>query len=208
MKKGIFHVLAAAAVIFGIQGCGTLQAPMQPVRFYTLSYPAPKAPKNATPLPGILKIEPLRAAEPYGSNRIVYAENEYSRSTYVYHQWISKPADMVGGLLLRDLRASQIIETLVGPQGALQPTHTLRATVESFYEDDAGKKWEAVLAIDVILAGTGGPSTPRPVLLHKTYRCRKPLEQNNPLGLARAMSKALAEVSSRLIDDLRHALGR
>ncbi len=207
MKKSIIHIILLAVLALLIQGCGTLQTPPKQVKFYTLDYPPPQAAKKDLRRLVLLEIKPFSADEPYKTTRIVYAESKYSRSSYVYHRWFSEPAGMITDLIARDLKVSQIPEGVASPANPARPTHILNANIEDFYEDDTGAKWEAVLALSVTLTPAQTSSAELPVLLQKTYQVRKTMEQNNPQGLAMAMSEALEEVSERMLKDIRKILG-
>ncbi|MBS3809935.1 MAG: membrane integrity-associated transporter subunit PqiC, partial [Desulfobacterales bacterium] len=87
-----------------------------------------------------------------------------------------------------------------------RPTHILNASIEDFYEDDTKTKWEAVLTLSVTLTPAQPSSAEAPVLLQKTYQVRKTMEQNNPRGLAMAMSKAMAEISGHMLKDIGKSL--
>lgn len=205
MKYRIFYILVLAALAAAVHGCAAVKSPPEQVRLYTLSYPAPGAVKTDSSSNVLLEVKPFLAAGPYRSDKIVYAENQYKRSSYIYHKWQTEPAGMVYDLIVRDLRASKIAEAVL-PAPDTPPTHTLQGTIDAFYEDDSKDPWEAVLEITVTLSGKSPGSSETPVVLHKSYTQRKPLEQNNPLGLAEAMSLALEEVSSKMIRDISESL--
>ena len=207
MNKGMFYKLAAILAVMLLQGCGVFQAPPRQVELYTLAYPAPDAAKADTRLPVRLAVKPFRAVAPYHLDRMVYADNDYRRSTYVYHKWLSKPAEMIGSFIVRDIRAARIVETAEAGNGN-DPTHVLKGRVEAFYEDDSRESWAAVLALSITLSKNAPAASDTPVLLQKTYRVRRDLEQNNPLGFAKAMSRALETVSERMVADIQERLKR
>ncbi|MFW6011053.1 MAG: ABC-type transport auxiliary lipoprotein family protein [Desulfosalsimonas sp.] len=202
MKSRIFQIIILATVAALLQGCGAFRSPPEEVRLYTLTYPPPQNSETGSQNRAVLKIEPLRAADPYGSDTIVYAKNKYSRGTYVYHKWAAKPAEMIGDLIIRDIRASQIAEAVVTSASRASFTHSLHLNIDDFYEDDSADPWQAVVQITVLLEENRPQNQKARVLMHKTYRSKKALEQNNPLGLAEAMSAALQEVSSDMIKDI------
>lgn len=201
MKNRIWHILVLASIVALLQGCGVLRSPPEEVRLYTLAYPPIESSEIETKNEAVLKVEPLRTADPYKSDRIVYAENKYSRSTYVYHKWAAKPAEMVGDMIIRDMRTSRIAKAVV-PAPHQSFTHTLKAHIDAFYEDDSVDSWQAVLQITVTLTAETPPDQTGEVLMNKTYRAEKTMKQNNPMGLAEAMSTALRKVSSDIINDV------
>ncbi|MCF8110794.1 MAG: ABC-type transport auxiliary lipoprotein family protein [Desulfobacteraceae bacterium] len=202
MKSRILQILTLAAVVVLAQGCGAFRSPPEEVRLYTLTYPPVQTSETGSQSRAVLKIEPLRAADPYGSDTIVYAKNKYSRGTYVYHKWAAKPAEMIGDLIIRDIRASQIAEAVVTSASRASFTHSLHVNIDAFYEDDSADPWQAVVQITVLLEENRPQNQNARVLMHKTYRSEKAMEQNNPLGLARAMSAALQEISTSMIKDI------
>lgn len=206
MKKGIFCVLLAVLAMM-IQGCGAFQTPSRQVELYTPAYPAPEAVKPDETLPARLVVKPFRASAPYRTDRMVYADNAYRRNTYTYHRWISKPAEMVDSFIVRDIRAAQIAAA-VCTDACQNPTHILEGTVTEFYEDDSRDPWTAVLAISITLSEKAPAASDGPVLLQKTYSVHRDLEQNNPLGFAKAMSRALETVSERMVADIQERLKR
>ncbi|MFO7930754.1 MAG: ABC-type transport auxiliary lipoprotein family protein [Thermodesulfobacteriota bacterium] len=201
MKSRIFYFIVLAALAAAVYGCGAFKSQPEQIKLYTLSYPAPRALKTDFSSAALLEVKPFRAAGPYRSDRMVYAESKYKRSSYVYHKWQTEPAGMVGDLIMRDIRASQVAEAVVSDPDARQ-THSLRGNIEAFYEDDSQDPWEAVIEITFTLSENSANSPESRVILHRTYTERKTLEQNNPLGLAEAMSRAVEKVSARMIKDM------
>ncbi|MCF8027431.1 MAG: PqiC family protein [Desulfobacteraceae bacterium] len=205
---------AIAAAIFAIlllPGCTGFSQPPKPVESYVLSYPAPMtaADTRTTAPDAVLAVQAFDAAAPYQSRQMVYADHRLRRKTYAYHQWVSKPAEMIRDLIIRDLQAAQAVRSVTRAEKRLEPpTHVLWATIEAFYEDDTRSPWQAVLELTATLAETRSGQSGRCLIMTKTYQARQDLEQNNPLGQARAMSTALAEISEDLAADLRKALRR
>lgn len=205
MKKNIYLSLLASVVII-LQGCGTFQEPPRQVNLYTLAYPSPDAGAPGKVIPARLSVRPFLASAPYRTDSMVYAENKYHRSTYVYHKWLTKPAEIVGDLILRDIRAAQLVEAAFY-DGIQNPTHIMKCTLEEFYEDDSREPWEAVLGLNLILIKNDPAASGSRIVLQKTYRVRKKLEQKSALGLAKAISRAVQEVSTRIVKDIRTGLG-
>ncbi len=198
--------LVTAAAAF--TGCSGLRAEPEQIQYYTLSYqPAQLNDKDPAHPAVVLEVRPFDAAAPYRSRQIVYADNQYRRKTYVYHQWISKPADMLRDLIIRDLRAANFAGAVTGTSKDVQrPTHVLKASIEAFYEDDAQNPWQAVLVLTATLASSPGNGSSPAILLQKTYEARKEMDQNNPMGLVSAMSTAFAGASGQIISDILNSL--
>ncbi|MFW6283994.1 MAG: ABC-type transport auxiliary lipoprotein family protein [Desulfosalsimonas sp.] len=203
-------VAAAVFAIMALPGCAGFSEPPKSVESYVLSYPAPMpADDNSGPPDAVIAVRAFDAADPYRSRQMVYADHELRRKNYTYHQWASKPADMVRDRIIRDLQAAQAARSVTLAEKRLEkPTHLLWASIEAFYEDDTRSPWQAVLEMKATLAETRSGRSGRSIVMTKTYQARQDLSQNNPLGLARAMSTALAEISEDLAADIRKALKR
>lgn len=209
MKSKTAWIIAAvlALTVFG-SGCSALRNQPGQVQYYTISYKLEHLPDNTTTYPSmVLEVSHFDSSEPYRSRQIVYADNQYRRKTYVYHKWLLKPADMVRENIIRDLRAANIAGAVIGNKTGLKnPTHVLKASLEKFYEDDTNDPWQAVLTLTVTLASGPGTDSGTDILLHKTYETVKQMDQNNPTGLASAMSSALAVISKQLTADIMTAV--
>ncbi len=180
-------------------GCGFKQQPPV-VRYYILDYTAPD-PIDAAPLPVSIHVKRLQTQAPYDSRRIVYAENAFQRTTYSYHQWMANPADMITGLIVRDLRTTDFAKTIVTGTPGSRVDHIIEGTIEEFYENDTTPDWQAVLSLSFTLIRTGDDTLRETVLFQKTYRRIEPMERNNPVSLARGMSKAMQTISARFMKD-------
>ncbi len=188
-----------------INGCARVHPQPEPVRYYTLSYDPPDFPEcltNGNHKPVTIHLKRLDASAPYDTNQIIYAESPYERSSYAYHRWISTPATMVGSLLLRDIEKTGIAEAVVTIPAGKTVTHRIEGTIIDFYENDAPEDWEAVLALRLMLIRSDRTARTEELLFKKTYREIRILKKNNPLELARAMSKALETVSKAFIEDI------
>ncbi|MFW6334642.1 MAG: ABC-type transport auxiliary lipoprotein family protein [Desulfosalsimonas sp.] len=201
----VFLLAAAAALACG---CGGFKNPPKQVHSYILSYQSGQNAADDFPAISVLGIKPFKTASLYRTEKMVYSDNPYTRSTYVYHRWAYNPAEMVENLLTRDLRKAKAAGAVVSMPDP-RATHVLEATINEFYEDDSGDQWKAVLEITVALYGSkaGQQEASGDIVMSRTYRCEKTMEKNNPLALARAMSAALREVSASMIKDLSKKTG-
>lgn len=190
-------------------GCATVRPQPEPVKYYTLSYDPPAPPDCLTTgnnKPLSIHLKRLNANAPYDTNQIIYAESPYQRSSYAYHRWISTPANMVSSLLLRDIEKTGIAEAVITAPAGNTVTHRIEGTIIDFYENDAPGDWEAVFELQLMLIRSDRTAGAEKLMLKKTYREIRTLKKNNPLDLARAMSKALEAVSNAFIEDICHEL--
>ncbi|MGM0452217.1 MAG: ABC-type transport auxiliary lipoprotein family protein [Thermodesulfobacteriota bacterium] len=201
-----FSRLAGVSLVTGViilvgVACGVSHPPRS-VQYYTLHYPPPET-VTQTPLSVAIHVKKIAAPSPYDTHHIVYADNAYRRNTYNYHQWISDPDEMLTAYLVRDLRAANIAKTVMTSSPPSETTHIIEWEINSFYEDDSRKQWQAVLELTLTLASAG--KTPRraaEVIFQKTYRVTRPLSRNNPLSLARSMSAAMQKISGEIAGDV------
>lgn len=174
------------------------------VTFYTLDYAIPEF-ENSAISPVALCVEKFKTSPPYDSTRIIYSTDAFTLSRYYYHQWIAPPGEMTTRLLTRDLSASQLFQAVVNTRTGYS-THYLAGTIDEFFEQDREEGWNAVISITATLTADNRKDGEISVCFQKTYRRRMPCTQKNPKSLARAMSLALAEISTELAADIRAAI--
>lgn len=195
-----FIIFVAAGLLLLFSGCIGKSAPSPQIHYYSLDY-EPPPPRLETPLPGIITIEPLTAVPPYNTNRIIYSEGPYAENFYTYYMWVAPPADLVTYCLVRDLRSAGIVSA-VSLAGSLTPTYRLQGSIDEFYEQDLNGTWNAVISMTLTLLKENESGPGRKICFQKNYHARVTLPQNNPEGLARAMSTGLSRISRELISDV------
>ncbi|MDA3895945.1 MAG: ABC-type transport auxiliary lipoprotein family protein [Desulfobacteraceae bacterium] len=202
-QKIIFFTLSLIFIGF-ISSCSMGKKSLQPISYYVLDYEKPDfAPQSALPI--TLSLEKLKTASPYNSNRIVYSNNRYSQNKYVYHQWMAAPEEMISNLLARDLRASNRFKAVLDSNDPLT-SYLIRGTIDEFYEQDTDSQWNAVLSITISLINKNDNDKTRQFIFQKNYKKIHPLDQNNPKGLARALSMGMSEISNQIISDIYNEL--
>ena len=187
-------------------GCALTHPQPETIRYYTLHYDAPgdhpACRSHAADKRLIVQVKRFHAPPPYNATHILYAESPHQRSSYAYHQWVSTPADMLTELLHRDMEHTGIADAVVSISSGHTVTHRVEGTIIDFYENDVPENWEAVLALRLMLVRTDRELRTETILFKRTYREVETLEKNNPLSLARSMSKAMEAVSVRFIEDV------
>jgi ABC-type uncharacterized transport system auxiliary subunit len=194
MRKDIGLVLIMLALT--LSGCvAALKQPSPQIHYYTLEYGVQPPDESWPPLPAILRVERFSAAPAYMSNKIIYREQEFTRSAYVYHRWRASPADLATYFLVRDLQAGNLFAAVFPPGRGEPQTHVLQGVVDEFLEWDRNAGWEAHLALNITLLAAAEPDISQRVLFQKQFIASRPCAQKDPQGLARAMSEAMAQVS-------------
>ena len=189
-----FLMLLAVFLVTGCFGGTTATATY---KYYALEYPPPQMEGKATP-DAVIRAERFTAAPDFVGREMVYRSQPFVRDTYRYHRWASAPADMVQGLLLRDLRQAGIFRAVLPPDDMGEARYILYGHVEEFLQ------WEeknASLIVNITLVDTKGSGSGN-VLMQKTYRLTEPLASRGPQEAAKGMSTAMARLSSAFLKDL------
>lgn len=165
---------------------------------------------NAEPLrvkgnpAGVLKLNRVRVSPPYDGKGFVYRLGPQVFETDFYHQFLAAPGAMIGDELHETLQRSELFQYVVNSASPVESTHQLQAIVDALYgdftEEGAGK---AVLRISFVMS-RDAPQNPEAVF-QKSYEKIIPLQERSPEALVQGWNRALAEVVSGLVSDLRAA---
>ncbi len=197
MGRFITPVMVLLVLLLGLSGCAGKKGSTITFDYYTLEYEAPKTgdASMTEPLPVILRLERFTAAPEYETDRMIYRDSANKRSAYYYHKWRAVPADIVTFFLRRDLAESGRFAGVLPPESGLGSTHVLDGTVEEFLEWDGDTSWEAVITVNIVLLDPNEADATKSVLLQKRFTFREKCEARNPASVARAMSRAMAQLS-------------
>lgn len=206
MKRriAICTIIAGLSAVFllSASGCAPGRQQPQPINYYVLHYDPPgKTAPSGFGESVIVHVQRLEAPEPYNTNHMIYAENPWHRARYAYHQWMVKPADMLSGLLVRDIENAG-----AAVASRRDATHRVEGGIVDFYEDNEKQRWEAVLTLRLALVRIREDGKEERTLFSNAYAERVALEKNNPHSLARALSKAMEAVSVRFLDDMAQSI--
>ena len=207
---GMNRFIKYFSFFFGISlfflGCFGSSPPRDRIRFYTLEYNPPMF-QGFKEQPCVIKVQRFSINPIYNTTRIVYEHESSTRDDYVFHRWRANPADMVTQLLERDFRKSGVFKAVLDEDSRFPYTHILEGSVDEFLESDSQKIWQAILTISITLMKEDGLDIVKGILLQKTYNARIDLNKNNPRALSEAMSRAMAEVSEKIIRDIHDCVG-
>jgi ABC-type uncharacterized transport system auxiliary subunit len=193
--------IVVCTVILGGSGCGK---PPMLVNQYILEYPAPVVPDGAK-IPAELKVELFSVAQTFNTHAMVYQPRPYQSQSYNYSRWRANPGYLVTDYLIRDLRESGLFKAVFGPDSGGKHRFKLEGGVAEFQELDTAGVWQASLALTVTLLDTDKAELPQRVVFQKDYRVLEPLPEKTPQGLAQGMSRAMKQVSGRIITDIYEA---
>jgi len=189
--------LLAALLVACLGGCGK---PPMLVNQYILEYPAPLVGGKAK-IPAAVKVELFSVAQAFNTNAMVYQPQPFQSQVYNYSRWRANPGNLVTDFLIRDLRESGHFKAVFGPDSGDKYRFKLEGGVAEFQELDASDGWQASLALTVTLLDTQQEELPQRVVFQKNYRVLSPLPEKTPQGLAQGMSRAMEQVSARIIND-------
>ena len=203
-KKIVFLSFAA---FFLLGACINLEQPNLKVHYYTLEYETQPI-ADIKPLPAIIRLDRFSVAPVFNTNRIIYREQSFKREAYVYHKWQANPGELVSYLLARDMQQSGLFEGVFSSSSSLTPSHILSGSIDEFLEWDTEGAWQAVLALSVTLVTQHQSDARDGVLFQRAYRCEETCDQKNPRALAEAMSRAMAKISTEIIEDIHSSLAQ
>ena len=189
--------LLAALLVACLGGCGK---PPMLVNQYILEYPAPVV-GGKMKIPAAIKVEPFSVAQAVNTNAMVYQPQPFQTQVYNYSRWRANPGYLVTDFLIRDLRESGRFKAVFGPDTTGEYRFKLEGGVVEFQEVDATDGWQAFLALTVTLLDTQPEELPRRVVFQRNYRVQEPMPEKTPKGLAQGMSRAMEQVSARIIND-------
>jgi len=205
--RTVLKILLPCLAALCCGGCLLPRIPAPVIYYYTLEYDPPQ-PTSTTPLPAALMVQPFFTNSVYNSRQIVCRDAAYARDASVYHQWRSRPGDLVADMIRRDLQHAGLFQAVVGPGSTVHSRYVLEGTVDEFLASEQGGTREAVLGITITLLDVETSDTSSAVLLQKSYQTRQICHHKGIPALVAAMSSALAEVSLRLGADIAHAVQR
>jgi ABC-type uncharacterized transport system auxiliary subunit len=197
-------MIMAAALFLSLgllTGCAGSRPSTPELRHYTLFYEPPTF--SLPRLEAVVAVAPFTASPEYDGTRMVYQEREFALGEYAQHRWRAAPSQLATSNLLRDLRAGGLFNGVVPADSMVRPTHLLEGNVDKFLERSGKDGISAVLEMTVCLSEVGRGGT---VILQKSYRAPVPAGAKNPRALAEAMSRAMAEVSRRIGEDVHAAI--
>jgi ABC-type uncharacterized transport system auxiliary subunit len=181
--------------------CLDLKQPRNKIEYYSLEYDPPRMPA-LEPVTGVIKVELFSVAPIYNTTKIIYRGQSYRRASYTYHKWQANPGEFASYFLARDMQQSHLFKAVLNRDSCLAHSYVLEGSVDEFLESDSENGWQAVLALSIVLMAPEEPDVTQKILFQKTYRSIMPCRQKNPGALAEAMSLAMSEASTKIINDV------
>jgi ABC-type uncharacterized transport system auxiliary subunit len=188
-----------------LNGCMNLKQPSRKIDYYTLEYDPPSL-SVSEPLPLVLRMERFTIAPTYNTNHVVFRDKSFKRNMYVYHQWRANPADLVSYFLYRDIRQSGLCKAVLPYTSGFDASYVLDGSVDEFFEWDKDGHWQAILSLGITLMAEDEPDVRKRILLQNNYHIKETCQRKNPQALAEAMSRAMAKLSKKIMEDVYRCL--
>jgi ABC-type uncharacterized transport system auxiliary subunit len=203
-----FFSLMGLAILAGMT-CGCVKLPEltqtgQETTCYTLEYEP--ASMTGEQLTCSLAVDSFTAAPLFSTRKIIYRQKPYQTGEYRYHQWHVTPAEAIAHLLARDLSQSGLFAAVLDPASTVPATFSVSGHLETFLEDNTRKPWQAVLGIEIQVIDEAQPDVDQSILMQKRYTAVEPCARENPRATAEAMSRAMAGLSRRIVQDVYDAI--
>ncbi len=193
----LFFFLGAAI----ISGCVSTGKPQAPVEMYLLNYPAPTF---ALPdkIDDTIRLNRFSIATAYNSNSMIFRQDNYAFDSFNYNRWAVNPADMVGDILLRDLQAGGLFLAVFSRDTVDEGRYVVSGGIEEFFlkKDNSGNN--AVLSLAITLKDAKQRDTRKRIIFQKKYFREEALNEQSPRGYCQAMSKAMQQLSTQIINDI------
>ena len=188
-----------------IVSCANLSQPGPNSTYYTFEYTLSTQPPSM-PSPAVLQINRFSVSPQFDTTRLVYRQDSVTFNTHEYHRWRAHPGALVASYLSRDFSRSGQFKAVLGPGSRLEASHVLEGTVEELFEWDRASKWQAVLAVNVTLVAPQEMDISKRVQFQRLYRRVEDCQRKDPQAVVEAMSRAMADISQRILTDVRSAL--
>jgi ABC-type uncharacterized transport system auxiliary subunit len=164
------------------------------VRYYQLAaQSSAAAPADKPKSDKVLVVEALASDGAYDDERIVYRNNPYRLDYYNYHRWVATPGVLVGGYLEKALARTGDFKAVLREQTA-DTSLVLGGRINAIEEVDRDPKhWVGRISLELTLTD---PKT-GDVVWAQPFEETEPLPEQNPEGLAKAISAALDRIATR-----------
>jgi cholesterol transport system auxiliary component len=215
LRGGPLGAMLAAMVLFC--GCVSFERSYPDRRYFVLEVP----PINPVANPGgrgVLQLATVRVSPRYADRNFVYRRSDARFESDYYNQFLIPPSALVTEEIRRALERAAVFQYVVGPTHPLSPTHVLDSSVNVLYGDFRDLQApQAVMEMEFFLSREAPAQSLSPaklgrtddgdlasgIVLHKKYHKVVPVTARTPEALVQGWNKALEEIVTALIADLK-----
>jgi ABC-type uncharacterized transport system auxiliary subunit len=191
-RKFIFPALALCLGI--LNGCGAAR----PSKFYQLTLPNDKTPgADPPPFPVTLLLGPITTSHLYRDDHIVYTSNGEAMGTYEYQRWAEPPSEMIGDVLLRELKDSERYQHVYSLRSDSRGDFVLRGRLYDFREV-SGSGLAARVAFDFELRDSKTGAT----VWSRSYSHDEPVKGKDVSAVVAAMDRNVQSGLSAVLESL------
>ena len=191
------HLRPAAVLLcfclLGLAGCGSLPEN----EYYDVSCPAAEPVPARQRVQGSVTVRPFGAMEAYSQPEIAYRSDPYRLHYDHYRKWAASPGTLADFEFAQYLSQSQLFDTVVHSSFPARTQYQIFGRVVDFYELNKDDEKFAVLTLEITLTD----SSEEPVFSLITGATVKAPATDDLSGLARAMSLAMQEVFSDVLEE-------
>lgn len=193
--------IVIALSLLCLSGCAGSGKPQYDVQKYLLTYPSPSF-EASEKLPVSVKVNRFSIAAAYNSTGMIFRDDAYGLDAFNYSRWAVNPADMIGDLLLADMRAGNLFQAVLSRYDLEEGRFILSGGIEEFYLRAEKKNKAARIVLSISLQDSAEKETGKRIMYQKTYTREMPLQDASPKGYCAAASQAMQAVSREILRDV------
>lgn len=203
--SSVMLLIVIAASLLCVAGCAGGGKPQYDVQKYLLTYESPSFEASGK-LPVSVKVNRFSIAAAYNSTGMIFRDEAYGLDAFNYSRWAVNPADMIGDLLLADMRSGNLFQAVLSRYDLEEGRFILSGGIEEFYLRTEKKNKAARIVLSISLQDSGEKETGKRMMYQKTYTREMPLQDASPKGYCAAASEAMQAVSREIISDVYSAV--
>jgi len=196
--KHRYRIMAIPVAAAIATACLTFTEPVG-VRYYLIK-PKPVEERSEKQFPFALGVRPFSAPIRY-QDQIFYRVSDVEVGFYDYHRWVEPPSDMIAGTLADALKAAGLFHRVESVENAGPSDLVLEGDLIGFdeVESQGGRSAYCEISLRIHRTGMGTP------LWTGSFKTAVPVHEQGVSSFARAMSKAVAELTRQVIASLEEA---
>ncbi len=203
--KTYFSLVLLGCVMLVHYGCLNLKQEVPQFKYFALEYAPPRA-KTTGKLGISIRVGRFQANTLYGTDRIIIHARPFEHRYYTFERWVIEPGQMVSELIARDLETAKVFKSIQYGRPVCCFDFEIRGNIRKIAETVEAGQRRAVLEIRSLLVKNNRAAFDEQVIFDKVYVSQKRILEEGAIGLVNAMSKAMQEISEKLINDVYLAL--
>jgi ABC-type uncharacterized transport system auxiliary subunit len=173
--------------------------------YYRLDYP-PAEKEGPAPFRGTLMIYRLLSGPTVDSYSMKIVDTTKEEASTSNQRWEQSPADMITGLLLRDIEQAALFQKTTDQSGEDSYRFALEGTLQNIGGLVAKEGVFAVLEAQFVLIDFESHGSASQELLKRTYHFKIPCKHSGIEAISAALNVAVSELSNSVRRDVRLAL--